>query len=55
MKEDEECNLAQEEFRELKTKFIDLSEKYNALETQVHAQAIKTNALVQRVDHPSLV
>lgn len=52
MKEDEECQLAQEEFKDLKAKFIDLNDKYQNLEEEVHAQTLKTRQLVQKVANP---
>lgn len=55
MRNDEGCQASQEEFKELKAKFIDLSEKYNSLQEEVHAQTLKTNSLVQKINHSSLV
>ena len=52
MKEDEECQMAQEEFKTLKSKFVSLSKRYEDLQDEVHAQAIKTNALMQKVADP---
>jgi hypothetical protein len=34
--EDEECQESQAEFHDLKTKFIELSQKYDDLQMQVH-------------------
>jgi hypothetical protein len=40
MKEDEECQESQEEFRDLKQKFVALSQNYEKLQKEVHEQAL---------------
>lgn len=52
MKEDEECQETQEEFRDLKQKFVSLSQNYEKLQREVHEQALQTKSLVQKVVNP---
>jgi predicted nucleic acid-binding Zn-ribbon protein len=52
MEEDNDCQYSPEEFKDLKTKFVSLSERYEDLQKEVHAQALKTKSLTQKIKTP---